>query len=111
MRKLLLAAPATALLALSAAAWAGPQRLDEGRLGGVAAGQDAGATPGFSTVVSQPTENSTNFNSSTSTSNSASQMLGGSATNQSYATGIFSNNVTAAGMANTSVIGTINGVP
>ena len=110
MRKLLLAAPAAALLALPAAAWAGPQRLDEGRLGGVAAGQDA-AVPRFSTVVSQPTENSTNINSSTSDTRSTSQMLGGSANNQSYATGIFSSNTSAMGSANTFVSGLINGSP
>ena len=109
MRKLLLAAPATALLALSTAAWAGPQRLDEGRLGGVAAGQDAGATPSISTVVSQPTTTTNSSSLSNFQASNTNQSLGGSATNQSYGTGIFSNNVTAVGSANTSLFGTIGG--
>src|SRR4051812_47652942 len=105
MRKLLLAAPATALLALSTAAWAGPQRLDEGRLGGVAAGQDAGVAPGFSTVVDMPTTTTNSSSVSSSQMSSTNQSLTGLSSNSTYATGIFSTGVGAMGSAAATVGG------
>src|SRR4051812_36570681 len=107
MRKLLLAVPAAALLALPAAAWAGPQRLDEGRLGGVAAGQDAGVAPGFSTVIDTPSTTTNTSSVSSSQTSSTNQSLIGQSSNSTYATGIFSSGVTAGGGVTTGVMGTI----
>ena len=109
MRKLLLAAPAAALLALSAAAWAGPQRLDEGRLGGVAAGQDAGTVPGFSTVIDTPSTTTNSSSVSSSQTSSTNQSLLGQSSNSAYGTGIFSTDTGAVGSASTFVGGSIVG--
>src|SRR5690348_1902316 len=99
MRPFLLALPA--LLALSAAAAAGPQPLDEGRLAAVAAGQDIGPSSNFSLVTSNPVTTTT---TSTSTF-SAMQGLTGSASNTATALGLSSSNVSAMGSATSSVLG------
>ena len=109
MRKLLLAAPAAALLALPAAAWAGPQQLDEGRLGGVAAGQDAGAAPSISTVVDMPTTTTNSSSVSNFQASNTNQSLTGLSSNSTYATGIFSSDIGAMGTATTTVGGSISG--
>ena len=104
MRPLLLALPA--LLALSAAAAAGPQRLDEGRL---AAGQDLGTTPSnsFSLVTSNPITTT-----NTLTSNySAGQSLSSAAHNSVTTLGLSAIGVTATGGATSMVSGMIGVVP
>ena len=112
MRKLAhLAAPA-ALLALSAAASAEPRRLDEGRLAGLAAGQDT-TTPAFPTFNASSvtsTLTSTESSSSNSVSHLVEQSFNGLAANNNYATGIGSTGVNATGDAITSVVGTVTGL-
>ena len=106
MRPLLLALPA--LLALSAAAAAGPQRLDEGRLAAVAAGQELPAAGNnFSLVTSNPITTT-----NTLTSNySAGQSLSSAAHNSVTTLGLSAIGVTATGGATSMVSGMIGVVP
>ena len=101
MRPFLLALPA--LLALSAAAAAGPQPLDEGRLAAVAAGQELVPSSSFSLLNNQPV---TTTNTSTSTF-SAMQGLTGSSTNAVNAIGLGSMGISAMGSASSMVSGAI----
>ena len=117
MRTLILAAAApAALLALAAAAApgpasAGPLRLDEGRLAGVAAGQEvvvtpvAPATPSFSASTSQVTSNSSNATSSFRTA--VDQAIVGRSASQNTAVSLSATDVTATGGAMTAVVGAI----
>ena len=106
MGKLVHPAAPAALLALSAAAAAEPQRLDEGRLAGVAAGQELVA-PSLTVTDLQSVTSITDVSSSNSVTNVADQALNGLAANHNYATAIGAQNVTATGNATTSVTGMI----
>ena len=105
MRPFLLALPA--LLALSAAAAAGPQPLDEGRLAAVAAGQELVPSSSFSLVTSNPITTT-----NTLTSNySAGQSLSSAAHNSVTTLGLSAIGVTATGGATSMVSGMIGVVP
>jgi len=112
MRTPLLAAAPAALLALAPAlaapASAEPLRLDEGRLAGVAAGQDATAAPGFS--ISSLNSSSTTTSTSNAVDTRIGQMLSGSSNNSNNALGLSSSGVTAQGTASATVMGTISGL-
>ncbi len=109
MRTLLCAIPA--LLALAGTASAEPQQLDEAQLGGVAAGQDLGASPtSWSLSTSEITSLSTNSSSTSSVQETIGQTLSGGSTNTNYATGMNSTGVSAIGSAGTSVLGTIGSI-
>ena len=114
MRTLILAAAAPAALlalALAAPASAEPLRLDEGRLAGVAAGQEVvvapvvPATPSFSASTSQVTSNSSNATSSFRTA--VDQAIVGRSASQNNAISLSANGVTATGGAMTAVVGAI----
>ncbi len=114
MRTLILAAAApAALLALAAAAPASaePLRLDEGRLAGVAAGQEVVVTPvvpaapAFSASTSQVTSNSSSATSSFSAA--VNQAIMGGSTSRNNAVSMSANGVTATGGAATAVVGGI----
>lgn len=115
MRTLILAAAPAALLALAAAApgpaSAEPLRLDEGRLAGVAAGQEVvvapvvPATPSFSASTSQVTSNSSNATSSFSAA--VDQAITGSSTSRNNAISMSATGVNATGGATTAVMGSI----
>ena len=116
MRTLILAAAApAALLALAAAAPASaePLRLDEGRLAGVAAGQDivvtpvAPVTPDFN--ISSLSSSSTTTSTSNAVDTSVGQMLSGVTDNSNTALGMNSTGVAADGTAATTVTGMITG--
>ncbi len=107
MRTPLLAALALLALAPAAPASAEPLRLDEGRLAGVAAGQDA-AAPGFS--ISSLNSSSTTTSTSNAVDTRIGQMLSGSSTNSNNALGLSSSGVTANGSASATVMGTISGL-
>ena len=105
-------APA-ALLALSLAAaagpaWAGPKRLDDGRLAGVAAGQELGF--GLDATSVNRTLTSTELGSLNELRNSVTQAFGGRTVNNNYATGIGSRDVTATGDASTIINGVVMGL-
>ena len=102
MRPFLLALPA--LLALSAAAAAGPQPLDEGRLAAVAAGQELVPSSSFSLLNNQP---STTTNTMTSTF-TAGQTLNGAANNSVTSLGLTATGITASGFATSNVAGAIH---
>ncbi len=106
MRTPLLAALALLAPALAAPAAAEPLRLDEGRLAGVAAGQDA-AVPGFS--ISSLNSSSTTTSMSNTVNTSVGQRLAGVADNSNTALGMNSTGVNAQGTASTMVTGTITG--
>ena len=106
MRTLFLAA--STLLALAGVASAEPQKLDEGQLGTVAAGQD-GMSSTWSLSNLQPT--TTNTTTSNSLQNTLSQTLGATSSATNYATGLWSSGVTASGGATTSITGNLGGVP
>ena len=112
MRKLVHLAVPAALLALSAGAAgpasAEPQRLDEGRLAGLAAGQDT-TIPSFTASNLTSSLTSTEVSSSNSVSHVLDQALNGMAANNNYATAVGSTGVTATGDAVTTVTGMIGG--
>lgn len=101
MKKLLLGAAAFGLL--SSVAIAEPLKLDEGALGDVAGGLDASSS--FSLMVSQVTNTSTTYSTDTR-SNAQDLMSAASSTN--YATGLWSEGVTATGGATSSIMSSIN---
>ncbi len=105
MKKLLLGVAAFGLL--SGAALAEPQKLDDSVLGGVAAGYgfDASTSSVWSLMASQSTE------TSTATSNNVrniTQDLSAMSANTNYATGLWSNGVSAMGTGSANVSGVIN---
>ena len=108
MRTLLCAIPA--LLALAGTALAEPQQLDEAQLGGIAAGQIGDAAAGQTNIstISENTNSSTNF-FSTSSLQETNQALNGISSNTTYATGMNSSGVGAVGTAGAIVSGTISG--
>ncbi len=103
MKKLLLGAAAFGLL--SSVAIAEPLKLDDGALGDVAGGFDA--TSSFSVMVSQMTSTENNWSSSTDTRSNLQDLMSG-ATSSNYATGLWSEGVTATGGATSSIISSIN---
>jgi len=118
MRTLILAAAPAALLALAAAApgpaSAGPLRLEEGRLAGVAAGQvdvvvpvtpATPTAPDFSASMSEVTSNNSSATSSLSTA--VNQGLTSFSTNDNTAISLSANGVNASGGAITTVMGSI----
>lgn len=101
MKKLLLGAAAFGLL--SGAALAEPQKLDDSVLGDVAGG--VVATSSFSVMTSQTT------NTVTETSNNVrniAQDLSSMSANTNYATGLWSEGVSAMGSSAATVSGVIN---
>lgn len=115
MRTLILAAAPAALLALAAAApgpaSAEPLRLDEGRLAGVAAGQDVvvtpvvPATPSFSASTSEVTSHSSTATNSFSTA--VDQAITGGSLSRNDAVSVSATGVAATGGATTAVVGAI----
>ena len=108
---------ALALLALAAPAApaaAEPLRLDEGRLAGVAAGQEVVVTPVAPVTPDFHITSLSNSSTTTSTSNavdtSVDQMLSGVTDNSNTALGMNSRGVAADGTAATMVTGTITGL-
>ena len=110
MRTLLCAIPA--LLALAGTALAEPQQLDQAQLGGIAAGQIGDAAAGQTNIstISENTNSSTNF-FSTSSLQETNQALNGISSNTVHATGVSSTGVTANGMAGVTGLGTIGDSP
>lgn len=103
MKKLLLGAAAFGLL--SSAALAEPQKLDDSVLGDVAAGVvDFSTYSSWSLLANQST------NTSTDTTNNVrhvNQNLSATSANSNYATGLWSNNVSAMGTGSANVSGLI----
>jgi len=103
MKKALLGAAALGLL--SSVAIAEPLKLDDGTLGGVAGGVDIDGSTSYSFMVSEMTNTQTT--TSTDTRSNMQDLMSG-ANNTNYATGLWSEGVTAAGSATSTVMGVIN---
>ncbi len=103
MNKLLLGAAAFGLL--SSVAIAEPLKLNDGALGDVAGGFDA--TSSFSVMTSQVTTTENNWSSTTDTRSNLQDLMSG-ATSTNYATGLWSEGVTATGGATSSIVSSIN---
>lgn len=103
MKKLVLAAAAFGLV--SSVAIAEPLKLDDGALGDVAGGLDASSS--FSLMVSQVTTTENNWSSNTDTRSNLQDLMSG-ATSTNYATGLWSEGVTATGGATSSIMSSIN---
>jgi hypothetical protein len=103
------ALPGLALLALAATAAdpvsAEPLPLDEGALGGVAAGADA--IPGMRLSTSEVSNTSNSTTSTNSVASTISQVINGAAHNTNYSTGMSSQNVVANGNAFSTATGAI----
>lgn len=105
MKKLLLGAAAFGLL--SGVAIAEPLKLNDGALGDVAGGFDASSS--FSVMTSQVTNTTNNWSSTSSTDTRSNiQDLMSGATSTNYATGLWSEGVTATGGATSSIVSSIN---
>ena len=107
-------AVSAALLALAAAAAAAgpasaePRPLDDGRLAGLAAGQELGF--GLDATSVNRTLTSTELGSLNELRNSITQAFGGRTVNNNYATGVNSSGVTATGDASTIINGAVIGL-
>ena len=105
MKKLLLGVAAFGLL--SSAALAEPQKLDDSVLGDVAAGVvDFSSYSSWSLLANQSTDTST---ATTNNVRNVNQTLSATSANSNYATGLWSNNVSAMGTLGSTVSGVIGG--